>query len=301
MCCSSAAALISTEYPGSEAATKWLFERFGIEYIVNPEQTCCTGLGYYTDLCPSPPRWPSPRATPAWRSRPATRSRSYLCSTCYAINKKAHRVLEEPEHRREDNRALAGIGREYDDGVAARHPAPPRARGPLVAHKLVPAWSAAAWAASRWPPIPPATTARSSPTRCSGDSENLMVAEDLLEPAGVIRTGYYNEKTTHCGAGFRQRFVNPVDVDGGDPGEAAPPGRREGRRLRAHVPQLRHPVRPPPRHHRATSHEEYPFVHLHVQQLLALALGADPDTVCGVGSHSQDLEPLLQRIGARHR
>ena len=40
-------------------------------------------------------------------------------------------------------------------------------------------------------------------------------------------------------------------------------------------------------------------MHLHVQQLVALALGADPDTVCGVAAHSQDLEPLLTRIGAR--
>ena len=39
-------------------------------------------------------------------------------------------------------------------------------------------------------------------------------------------------------------------------------------------------------------------MHLHVQQLLALALGADPDTVCGVASHSQDVEPILERIGA---
>ena len=56
------------------------------------------------------------------------------------------------------------------------------------------------------------------------------------------------------------------------------------------------------RYHDAISQstgEEYPFVHLHVQQLVALALGADPDTVCGVESHSQNLEPLLERIGAR--
>ena len=48
----------------------------------------------------------------------------------------------------------------------------------------------------------------------------------------------------------------------------------------------------------ASSHETYPFVHLHVQQLLALALGADPEKDCGLGSHSQDVEPLLERIGA---
>ena len=43
----------------------------------------------------------------------------------------------------------------------------------------------------------------------TGNSENFMIPEDLLEDTGVIKTGLYNEKTTHCGAGFRQRFVNP--------------------------------------------------------------------------------------------
>ena len=40
-------------------------------------------------------------------------------------------------------------------------------------------------------------------------------------------------------------------------------------------------------------------MHLHVQQLLALALGADPEKVVGVQTHSQDVEPFLERIGAR--
>jgi heterodisulfide reductase subunit B len=51
----------------------------------------------------------------------------------------------------------------------------------------------------------------------------------------------------------------------------------------------------------ASSDEEYPFVHLHVQQLLALALGADPEKDVGVQSHSQDIEPFLERIGARQK
>ncbi len=42
-------------------------------------------------------------------------------------------------------------------------------------------------------------------------------------------------------------------------------------------------------------------MHLHVQQLLALALGADPEKVVGIQSHSQDVEPFLERIGARTR
>jgi heterodisulfide reductase subunit B len=40
---------------------------------------------------------------------------------------------------------------------------------------------------------------------------------------------------------------------------------------------------------------------MHVQQLLALAMGADPDTVLGVETHSQDVEPLLERLGVRQK
>ena len=47
------------------------------------------------------------------------------------------------------------------------------------------------------------------PDEVVGDSENFMIPEDLLADTGVIKTGLYNEKTGHCGAGFRQRFVNP--------------------------------------------------------------------------------------------
>ena len=56
------------------------------------------------------------------------------------------------------------------------------------------------------------------------------------------------------------------------------------------------------RHHDIISRasgERYPLVHLHIQQLLALAMGADPEKDCGLQSHSQDVTPLLQKIGVR--
>ena len=291
--------MVSSEYPGAEAATKWLFERLGVEYIVNPEQTCCTGLGYYTDVMP----FATTVAIAARNACVAVEAghpvQAYLCSTCYAINKKAHRVLEDPEQRREVNRALAGIGRSYDDEVA---------RTIQHRHVLEVLWSQheklAGLVRRRLGGIKVATHpachyCKVFPDEVLGDSENLMVAEDLLEPAGVTRTGYYPEKTTHCGAGFRQRFVNPS--------MSMAVTREKLRRLAAEKVDVCVHMCPNcavqfDRHHdviERTSHEEYPFVHLHVQQLVALALGADPDTVCGVGSHSQDLEPLLQRIGAR--
>ena len=110
--------LVSAEYPGVESSTKWLFEKFGIEYTVNPDQTCCTGLGYYSDLMPI-------QTTVGIAARNACvvvddehPVMSYLCSTCYAINKKARNILDVPEYRDETNEVLGKIGREYDDRVA---------------------------------------------------------------------------------------------------------------------------------------------------------------------------------------
>src|ERR1019366_3633054 len=277
--------MVSSEYPGAEAATKWLFEKLGVEYIVNPEQTCCTGMGYYTDLMP----FATTLAIAARNACVAVEAghpvQAYLCSTCYAINKKAQRVLEVPEHREEGNRSLAEIRRVLEV-LWSQH----EKLAGLVRRRL---------GGIRVASHPACHYCKVFPDEVLGDSENLMLAEDLLEPAGVISTGNYPEKTTHCGAGFRQRFVNPS--------MSMAVTREKLRRLAAEKVDVCVHMCPNcmvqfDRHHdiiERDSDEKYPFVHLHVQQLVALALGADPDTVCGVAAHSQDLEPLLQRIGAR--
>jgi len=291
--------LVSAEYPGAEAATKWLFERFGIEYTVHPEQTCCTGLGYYSELVPVETSVALAARNACVAVEDGHPVMSYLCSTCYAINKKADHILGVESYRAETNRALAKIGRTYDDHVAGtiRH-----------SHTLEILWgahhSSPGMIERRLDGIKVATHpachyCKVFPEDVVGDSENFMNPEDLLEDPGVIKTGLYNEKTTHCGAGFRQRFVNP--------GIAVAVTREKLRRLAQEQVDVCVHMCPNcaiqfDRHHsiiEASSQEEYPFVHLHVQQLLALALGADPDKDCGLSSHSQDVEPLLERIGAR--
>jgi heterodisulfide reductase subunit B len=291
--------LISAEYPGVEAATKFLLERFDIEYTVHPEQTCCTGLGYYSDLMPF-------ATTAAMAARNACVAvddghpvMTYLCSTCYAVNKKVHRVLEVSGHREATNRVLAGIGRRYDDRVARTVEHRHALEILWSAHESVPGAIRRRLEGIKVATHPACHYCKVFPDDVVGDAEDFMIPEDLLRPAGVATTGYYDEKTTHCGAGFRQRFVNPRI-------SAAVTQAKLRRLAELGVDVLVHMC---PncqvqfdRFHDIISQgsgERYPFVHLHVQQLLALALGADPDGVCGVSSHSQDVEPFLERIGAR--
>jgi len=291
--------LVSAEYPGVEAATKWLFERFDIEYTVNPEQTCCTGLGYYSDLMPID-------TTVGLAARNACVAvddghpvMSYLCSTCYAINKKARNILDVDEHRTQTNDVLQKIGRQYDDRVAGTIQHKHTLEVLWGAHDSVPGLVRRRLDGIKVATHPACHYCKVFPDETPGSNENFMVPEELLIPAGVTPTGAYNEKTLHCGAGFRNRFVNPsisVAVT-----------RQKLRRLAEERVDVLVHMCPNchvqfDRYHdiiSASTHEDYPFVHLHVQQLLALALGADPEKDVGVQSHSQDVEPFLERIGAR--
>jgi heterodisulfide reductase subunit B1 len=293
--------LVSAEYPGVEAATKWLLERFDIEYTIHPEQTCCTGLGYYSDLMPI-------QTTVCLAARNACvavendhPTMTYLCSTCYAINKKARNILEVDDYRRDANVVLEKVGRRYDDTVAGsvRH----KHTLDILwgAHDSIPGLVRRRLDGVKVATHPACHYCKVFPEETMGSNENFMVPEELLMPAGVTPTGNYNEKTLHCGAGFRNRFVNPsisVAVT-----------RQKLRRLAEERVDVLVHMCPNchvqfDRYHDIISDasgEEYPFVHLHVQQLLALALGADPEKDVGVQSHSQDVEPFLERIGAGRR
>jgi len=293
--------LVSSEYPGVEAATKWLFERLDVEYTVNTDQTCCTGLGYYSDLMP----FQTTLAVAARNACVAVEAdhpvQSYLCSTCYALNKKCRDVLNVPEYRRQANETLAKIGRRYDDRIAGTIQHRHTLEILWSRHRQIPDLIRRRLSGLKVATHPACHYCKVFPDEVLGDSENFMLPEDLLEPMGVEKTGNYPEKTTHCGAGFRQIFVNPS--------RSLAVTREKLRRLAAERIDVLVHMCPNcsvqfDRYHdaiSASSGEEYPFVHLHVQQLVALALGADPDTVCGVEAHSQNLEPLLERIGARKR
>ena len=201
--------LVSAEYPGVESSTKWLFERFGIEYTVNPAQTCCTGLGYYSDLMPI-------QTTVGIAARNACvvvddehPVMSYLCSTCYAINKKARNILDVPGYRAETNEVLGKIGREYDDRVAGTVQHKHTLEILWGAHDSVPELIRRRLDGIKVATHPACHYCKVFPDETLGNNENFMVPEEMLIPAGVVCTGAYNEKQTHCGAGFRNRFVNP--------------------------------------------------------------------------------------------
>jgi heterodisulfide reductase subunit B len=90
--------LVSVEYPGIESSTKYVFDKLGIEYIVDDRQSCCTGLGYYYDLFDQ-------FSTTALAARNFAIARetnhkniATMCATCYAILKKSSNILNKNDN-----------------------------------------------------------------------------------------------------------------------------------------------------------------------------------------------------------
>lgn len=94
--------LVSVEYPGVEASTKYVFDKLGIDYAISEKQTCCTGLGHYSDVF-------SQLDTTAIGARNFRLAREMgrpnlvmMCATCYAINKKSVKLLNKKDDLREE-------------------------------------------------------------------------------------------------------------------------------------------------------------------------------------------------------
>ncbi len=85
--------LVSVEYPGIESSTKFVFDKIGIDYEISDKQTCCTGLGHYSDVFDQF----TTTAIGARNFKVASNLNRpnlvMMCATCYAINKKVANIL----------------------------------------------------------------------------------------------------------------------------------------------------------------------------------------------------------------
>ena len=92
--------LVSVEYPGVESSTKFVFDKLGIDYAISEKQTCCTGLGHYSDVF-------NQIDTSAIGARNFKIAKDMgrpnlvmMCATCYAINKKSVKLLNKKDDLR---------------------------------------------------------------------------------------------------------------------------------------------------------------------------------------------------------
>ncbi|KZX11129.1 ferredoxin:CoB-CoM heterodisulfide reductase subunit HdrB [Methanobrevibacter curvatus] len=208
--------LISTEYPGVESSTKFVFDKLGIEYIIDHDQSCCTGLGHYSDVFDQY----STTLIAARNFDIALKDKhpniATMCATCYAINKKASNILNnDDEIRNKINKVFTdcGLKRKYEKGsidsknnifhVAEIIYNKKNEIKEYIDKKLKNQLSnlkIATHHACHYCKV------HYNDTIAGVTNPNIL--DELVESCGYKTIGWFNEKRTTCGAGFRQRFVN---------------------------------------------------------------------------------------------
>ncbi|WP_080460705.1 ferredoxin:CoB-CoM heterodisulfide reductase subunit HdrB [Methanobrevibacter arboriphilus] len=291
--------LVSTEYPGIESSTKYIFDKLNIDYTIDHEQSCCTGLGHYSDVFDQ-------FSTTLIAARNFNLAKNIdkknivtMCATCYAINKKSSEILNENDDLREEiNYIFNDCGfNEYEKGSVDTEKNILHVVDILydkrdeISKNIVRDLSN----------IKIATHHACHYCKVSYDnildgSRNPVLLDEIVKSCGIDTIGWYSEKRTTCGAGFRQRFVNKdlsLDVT--------------EKKLLAlkdeDVDILIHMC--PNCHMQFDRYQPYiqkkldldfKVVHLNIAQFIALILGADPYKVVGIQTHTIPIEPFIEKL-----
>ena len=293
--------LVSVEYPGVEASTKYVFDRLGVDYAISEKQTCCTGLGHYSDVFDQVD-------TSAIGARNFKVARELgrpnmvmMCATCYAINKKSVKLLNAKDDLRNHINSLFdenGLGHlKYEKGdldstenifhvvdilYAKKDEIAKHIKYDLSGYRI------ATHHGCHYCKVHYEDTI--------GGVRDPNIMDEIIEACGCKTIGWYDHKRATCGTGFRQRYSNPdlsftatadkmnaIDDEDVDILVHLCPNchiqfdryqhliaEREGRRFRA--------------------------IHLNIVQFIALAMGGDMDRVIGAKAHTVPIDSVIREL-----
>ncbi|MBW4257320.1 ferredoxin:CoB-CoM heterodisulfide reductase subunit HdrB [Methanobacterium subterraneum] len=294
--------LVSTEYPGVESSTTFLFDQLGIEYHRDERQSCCSGLGYYYDLFDQ-----LPTTVLAARNFYIARETGHpyiaaMCATCYAILKKAAKILEENDEARNlVNQMLDDSGL----GHMAYH------KGDMDPHKKI-FHTAEVLHSKRkeieaFPKIDFSQYSIATHHGCHyckihyHDTicgvRNPLLLDEVAASCGVSTIDWYDQKRLTCGAGFGQRFTNN-ELSLKVTAEKLMSLKDNQTDILLHMCpncQMQFDRYQPVIEKKLKTNLN--IFHLNISQFMALAMGADPYKVVGIQTHTVPVEPLLKKLG----
>jgi heterodisulfide reductase subunit B len=293
--------LVSVEYPGIESSTKYVFDKLGIEYIVDDRQSCCTGLGYYYDLFDQFSTTALAARNFAIARQTNHKNIATMCATCYAILKKSCNILNKNDNVRgkineifEDSKLgeLKYTVDEFDSRNNIFHTAE------ILFNKADEIEDA--------PKIDLSQFKVASHHACHyckvhykdtiGNLRDPMIIETLAKSCGVETVDWYDYKRTTCGAGFRQRFTN-LDLSLSVTTDKLLSLKENNVDILIHMCpncQMQFDRYQPKIEEMLNT--KFNIVHLNISQFIALAFGADPYKVIGVQTHTVPLDPILEKI-----
>lgn len=294
--------LISGEYPGVESSTKYLFDKLGVEYVVEDRQSCCTGLGYYYDLFDQ-------YSTTALAARNFAIAREIghkniatMCSTCYAILKKSCNILNENDKVRNK---INQIFKDSKLDNLIYSPGDMDSEGNIF-HVAEVLWSKKA-EIKDLPMIDLSELKIATHHACHyfkvhykedsiGNKRNPLLLDDLANACGTETIGWYDHKKTTCGAGFRQRYAN-LDLSLSVTADKLMSLKENDVDTLLHMCpncQMQFDRYQPVIEKNLNT--KFNLAHLNIAQFLALAMGADPYKVVGIQTHTVSPDKVLEKI-----
>ncbi|MCQ2972320.1 MAG: CoB--CoM heterodisulfide reductase iron-sulfur subunit B family protein [archaeon] len=286
--------LITVEYPGIESSTKYVFDKLGIEYKILEDQTCCTGLGHYSDVFDQ-------FTTSVLGARNFSLAKKYnqkhfvmMCATCYAINKKVANILNNKSEVREDineifkESNLEHLTYEKGDIDSTKNlfhvvDILYKKKDELSKHIKydLSDFKIATHHGCHYCKVHYDDTI--------GGYRNPQILDELVEACGCETIGFYDFKRTTCGSGFRQRYANK-DLSMDVTKDKLQSLKEDNVDILVHLC--------PNCHVQFDRYQNYidddcKTIHLNIAQFIAIAMGADFNKVIGAKAHTVPIESIL--------
>ncbi len=293
--------LVNVEYPGVESSTKFLYDKLGIEYIISERQSCCTGLGHYADLFDQYSTTALAARNFGVAKEEGHENIATLCATCYAILKKSANILNKKDDVRKNvNKIFESSGipelkynaEDMDSRNNIFHAVEILYNKSDEIEELVEVdlsgFRVASHHACHYCKVHHKDTI--------GNERDPMVIETLAKSCGVETVDWYDLKTTTCGNGFRQRYMNK-DLSLAVTAEKLMSLKENDVDILLHMcPNCQLQFDRNQKVIGESLGTEFNIICLNVAQFLALALGADPYKVVGIQTHTVPVEPILEKI-----
>ena len=293
--------LVSVEYPGIESSTKFVFDKLGIDYAISDKQTCCTGLGHYSDVF-------NQVDTSAIGARNFKIAKEIgrpnlvmMCATCYAINKKSVKLLNKKDDLRNhinqlfEENDLGHLKYEKDELLPTENilhtvdilygkisEIPKHIKYDLSDYKIA---------------------THHGCHYCKVHYEDTIagfrdpnILDELIKACGCESIGWYDHKRATCGTGFRQRYSNPDLSFTATADKMNALGDEEAEIVvhlcpNCHIQFDRYQPLISKREGR-----EFKAIHLNIAQFIAIAMGGDFDKVIGVKAHTTPIDSVIKEL-----
>lgn len=293
--------LVSVEYPGIESSTKFVFDKLGIDYEISEKQTCCTGLGHYSDVFDQ-------FTTSVIGARNFKVAQNLkrpnlvmMCATCYAINKKVANILNNKEkvrnevnevfnksdlnhliYEKDSTKSTENIFHVVDIIYNKKEQLKKHLKYDLSNFRI------ATHHGCHYCKVHYNDTI--------GGVRNPHILDEIIECCGCKTIGFYDHKRTTCGSGFRQRYSNK-ELSLKVTKDKLESLKEDNVDILVHLCPNCHVQFD--RYQDLISkenNEEFNTIHLNIAQFIAIIMGADFNTVVGVQAHTVPVESKLTNL-----